>query len=61
MTEITFKVNGRELIRQLNALDLSNMTPKDLKKYIKENIQVTLLGSSNGDNRFYLYIEESEE
>lgn len=54
---ITFKANTRELERRLNKLDLKNMGPTELEKYLKENITVTLLGSST-ERRFYINIKE---
>ena len=56
MTEISFKVNTRELQRQLNELDLSKMTPTELELYIKENVQVVLIGSQS-ERRFYVSME----
>ena len=53
MTEITVKVNTRELTRQLNDLDLSKyqFKPYELKEFIKENLKVVEIGSSE-DIRF---------
>ena len=42
MTEITVKVNTRELTRQLNDLDLLQyqFKPNELGEFIKENLKV---------------------
>ena len=59
MTEITVKVNTRELTRQLNDLDLLQyqFNPNELKEFIKENLEVTEIGSSE-DIRFYLSLKK---
>jgi len=59
MTEITVKVNTRELTRQLNDLDLLQYQFKtnELKEFIKENLEVTEIGNSE-DIRFYLSLKE---
>ena len=57
MTEITVKVNTRELTRQLNDLDLLQYQPYELKEFIKENLKVVKIGSSE-DIRFYLSLEK---
>lgn len=57
---ITVKANTRELQRQLNKLDLKNMGPTELEKYLKENITVTLLGSQT-ERRFYINIKKKKE
>ena len=59
MTEITVTVNTRELIRQLNDLDLLQyqFNPNELKEFIKENLEVTEIGNSE-DIRFYLSLKE---
>lgn len=59
MTEITIKVNTRELTRQLNDLDLLQYQFKtnELKEFIKENLEVTEIGNSE-DIRFYLSLKE---
>ena len=61
MTEITVKVNTRELTRQLNDLDLLQYQFKtnELKEFIKENLEVTEIGNSE-DIRFYLSLKEKE-
>ena len=61
MTEITVKVNTRELTRQLNDLDLLQyrFKPYELKEFIKENLKVVRIGSSD-DIRFYLSLKERE-
>ena len=61
MTEITVKVNTRELTRQLNDLDLLQYQFKtnELKEFIKENLEVVEIGSSE-DIRFYLSLKKSE-
>ena len=61
MTEITVKVNTRELTRQLNDLDLLQyqFTPNELKEFIKEHLKVVEIGSSE-DIRFYLSLEKME-
>ena len=61
MTEITVKVNTRELTRQLNDLDLLQYQFKhnELKEFIKENLEVVEIGSSE-DIRFYLSLRERE-
>ena len=38
--EITIKLDTTDLLKQLNKLDVSNMDSNDLKKYIKEHIEV---------------------
>ena len=60
MTEITVKVNTRELTRQLNDLDLLQYQFKtnELKEFIKENLEVTEIGNSE-DIRFYLSLKET--
>ena len=59
MTEVTVKVNTRELTRQLNDLDLLQyqFKPHELGEFIKENLKVTAIGSSE-DIRFYLSFEK---
>ena len=59
MTEITVKVNTRELTRQLNDLDLLQyqLKPNELKEFIKENLKVVEIGSSK-DIRFYLSLKK---
>ena len=57
MTEITVKVNTRELTRQLNDLDLLQYQPYELGEFIKENLKVVKIGSSE-DIRFYLSLEK---
>ena len=61
MTEITVKVNTRELTRQLNDLDLLQyqFKPHELGEFIKENLEVVRIGSSE-DIRFYLSLEKLE-
>ena len=61
MTEITVKVNTRELTRQLNDLDLLQYQFKsnELEEFIKENLKVVEIGSSE-DIRFYLSLKERE-
>ena len=61
MTEITVKVNTRELTRQLNDLDLLQyqFNPNELEEFIKENLKVVEIGSSE-DIRFYLSLKEME-
>ena len=59
MNEITVKVNTRELTRQLNDLDLLQyqFKPNELEEFIKENLEVTEIGSSE-DIRFYLSLKK---
>lgn len=57
MTEITVKVNTRELTRQLNDLDLLQYQPNELEEFIKENLKVVEIGSSE-DIRFYLSLKK---
>ena len=59
MTEITVKVNTRELTRQLNDLDLLHyqFKPNELKEFIKENLKVVEIGNSE-DIRFYLSLKK---
>ena len=59
MTEITVKVNTRELTRQLNDLDLLQYQPNDLKEFIKENLKVVEIGNSE-DIQFYLSLKKRE-
>ena len=59
MTEITVKVNTRELTRQLNDLDLLQYQPNELKEFIKENLKVVEIGNSE-DIRFYISLKERE-
>ena len=61
MTEITVKVNTRDLTRQLNDLDLLQylFKPNELEEFIKENLKVVEIGSSD-DIRFYLSLKEME-
>ena len=56
MTEITFKVNTRELQRKLNELDLSGMTPTELESFIRENLQVTMVKSET-ERRAYVSLK----
>ena len=56
MTEITVKVNTRELTRQLNDLDLLQYQPYELGEFIKENLKVVKIGTE--DIRFYLSLEK---
>ena len=62
MTEVTVKVNTRELTRQLNDLDLLQyqFKPNELKEFIKKNLEVTEIGNSE-DIRFYLSLTEKGE
>ena len=62
MTEVTVKVNTRELTRQLNDLDLLQYQFKtnELKEFIKENLEVVEIGSSE-DIRFYLSLKKKGE
>ena len=62
MTEITVKVNTRELTRQLNDLDLLQyrFKPHEFGEFIKENLKVVRIGSSE-DICFYLSLEKLEE
>ena len=59
MTEVTVKVNTRELTGQLNDLDLLQyqFNPNELKEFIKENLEVTEIGNSE-DIRFYLSLKK---
>lgn len=61
MSEITVKVNTRELTRQLNDLDLLQyrFKPNELEEFIKENLKVVEIGSSD-DIRFYLSLKKME-
>ena len=61
MTEVTVKVNARELTRQGSYLDLLQyqLKPNELKEFIKENLKVVEIGSSE-DIRFYLSLKERE-
>lgn len=59
MTEITVKVNTRELTRQLNDLDLLQYQPNELKEFIKENLEVVEVGNSE-DIQFYLSLKKRE-
>ena len=59
MTEVTVKVNTRELTRQLNDLDLLQYQPNELKEFIKENLKVVEIGSSE-DIRFYISLKKRE-
>ena len=52
--EITIKLDTTDLLKQLNRLDVSNMDSNDLKKYIKEHIEVIPIG--NDVWRVYLNI-----
>lgn len=60
MSEIIVKVNTRELTRQLNDLDLLQyqFRTNELKEFIKENLEVVEIGSSE-DIRFYLYLKKN--
>ena len=57
MTEVTVKVNTRELTRQLNDLDLLQYQPNELEEFIKENLKVVEVGNSE-DIQFYLSLKE---
>lgn len=43
MTEITVNVDTSELQKQLDDLDLNNVTPEELITLVKEHIEVTLV------------------
>ena len=62
MSEITVKVNTRELTRQGGYLDLLQyqFKPNELKEFIKENLEVVEIGSSE-DIRFYLSLKKRED
>ena len=56
MTEITIKCNTRTLTRQLNELFENNKlssNPNEVKEFLKENLDVCTLGSSE-DIRVYI-------
>ena len=59
MTEITVKVNTRELTRQGSYLDLLQyqFNPNELEEFIKENLEVVEIGNSE-DIRFYLSLKK---
>ena len=56
--KINVKVNTRRLKEKLEEKpDLENMTPTALENYIREHIDVVLIGSPE-EKRFYLTLEE---
>ena len=59
MTEVTVKVNTRELTRQGGYLDLLQyqFKPNELEEFIKENLKVVEVGNSE-DIQFYLSLKE---
>lgn len=60
MTEITIKVNTRTLSRQLDELFKNNKlssNPKEVKEFLKKNIDVSTLGSSD-DIRVYVALRK---
>ena len=59
MTEVTVKVNTRELTRHLNDLDLLQYQPNELEEFIKENLKVVEVGNSE-DIQFYLSLKKRE-
>lgn len=56
---VTFKVNTRELTRQINKLSVNGWTAKELEDYIREHIKVTLVGSPE-ERRVYLNLDGDE-
>lgn len=59
MREVTIKWHTNELTKQLNELDVSGMTTDDLKRFIRENLEVTQVGNSN-ELELYVKLKESE-
>ena len=58
MREVTIKWHTNELIKQLNELDVSGMTTDDLKRFIRENLEVTQVENSN-ELELYVKLKES--
>ena len=56
---VTFKVNTRELTRQLNKLNVNGWTVKELEDYIREHIKVTHVGSPE-EREVYLKLDWDE-
>jgi len=59
MREVTIKWHTNELTKQLNELDVSGMTTEDLKRFIRENLEVTQVENSN-ELELYVKLKESE-
>lgn len=62
MTEITIKCNTSKLRRQLNELFEQNKlssNPNEVKKFLKENLDVTTIDSSKGIIRVYVELKDS--
>lgn len=59
MREVTIKWHTNELTKQLNELDVSGMTTEDLKRFIRENLEVTQVGNSK-ELELYVKLKESE-
>ena len=62
MTEITIKCNTSKLRRQLNELFKENKlssNPNEVKKFLKENLDVTTIDSSKGIIRVYVELKDS--
>lgn len=59
MREVTIKCHTNELTKQLNELDVYGMTTDDLKRFIRENLEVTQVENSN-ELELYVKLKESE-
>lgn len=59
MREVTIKWHTNELTKQLNELDVSGMTTEDLKRFIRENLEVTQVENSK-ELELYVKLKESE-
>ena len=59
MREVTIKWHTNELTKQLNELDVSGMTTEDLKRFIRENLEVTQVENSN-ELELYVKLKERE-
>ena len=53
---MSVKVNTRELNRQLNNLNLNNLTYLELEELIKNNVQVVEIGNST-ERRLYVSLK----
>ena len=59
MREVTIKWHTNELTKQLNELEVSGMTTEDLKRFIRENLEVTQVENSK-ELELYVKLKESE-
>ncbi len=60
MVDIKFKVKTGVLEKNLNELNLNEMTATELEEFIKQNIEVCLLKDSKGNDIFHVFLNEKE-